>query len=71
VLAALSKPTNSNCEAAARIFAKLRQSYGDDSFVMSFVDSGEAICSYVPEPTLAPTTPAALGKTKPAATPTP
>jgi tetratricopeptide (TPR) repeat protein len=71
VLAALSKPTNNNCEAAARIFAKLRQSYGDDSFVMSFVNSGEAICSYVPEPIVTPTTPVSAGKTKPAATQTP
>ncbi|MDD5370822.1 MAG: tetratricopeptide repeat protein [Anaerolineaceae bacterium] len=54
VLAALSKPTNSNCEAAARIFAKLRQAYGSDAFVMSFVNSGEAICAYVPEPTGTP-----------------
>lgn len=62
VLAALSKPTNTFCTDAARIFSQLRGKYGQDDFVMSFVLAGETICSNEPSPVPTATS---LGKTTP------
>lgn len=75
VMSALSKPTNSNCTDVAWAFTKLRESYGSDDFVMSFVTNAEGLCRAGTNPVRTPTsqvTPSQIGTaTKKSLTPTP
>jgi len=73
VLAALSKPSNTNCVTAAKVFDTIRGGYESDDFVMRIVNVGESICAAQPPSrvTSTPASPAASPPAAAASTPSP